>query len=337
MGADKAAIAGIDYPQKLQDLGRPITRLALDGSDLYFASVNMDGANVLYRYRAISDALTQWALPADPGGGWFVGIAGDGKGVIWVAWDSTLVRFDTASERTERFELPASQIAVPNVEGTWVRDLAVASDGTVWLSRHNAKSLLKFDSSSRAFQEFGLPSFGVPDRIYPAKDGRLWLTLARDAQMQAHSSIALFDMLSGLAAPLPQRASAIASVGGSAVLVGAGAEPRLLDGAVGVISVRYGAPFVSTGSDVVDISSDGTIVLANRVSGSIAVRDASTSTWETFKLQSEMVRPNGVFPGRTGPAMVEQKAEVTDIRIAPDGTIWAANPSYGRIVRLVAR
>jgi virginiamycin B lyase len=103
------------------------------------------------------------AVAAD-GSVWFVGQTGN-----------YLARFDPASERFERYELP---------EGTRPHTVVVAPDGTPWIAGNGNGTILNFDRDSSSFRVITVPRTEGVRTLDPhtfAFDGRggLWFTMQR--------------------------------------------------------------------------------------------------------------------------------------------------------------
>jgi hypothetical protein len=232
----------------------------------------------------------------------------------------------------EEFPIPASIFLAPGSgQLHWVRDLAIAPGGHIWVTRHGVQSLTEFDPLTGKFSEAELQDFGVPDRISVAPDGRLWLTQASDAKTdKAFTRIAVFTPSARSHSIIAQQASHIAA---SATGVTIGGNPNGVShlDAAGISIEREPGPFPWTASDLVATLPSGGTVLTNRLSSAAAVYDPLKKVWTLFKLQTRVlpvIPPEGI----TAPAVREAVAEVTDVAVGPNGEVWLAVPTKSEIV-----
>lgn len=339
--SDRLAQAGraeapqsIVYPAGLQDLPAQVTRFAIDpsGTVLWFPAISTTGHNVLYRYDIASAQRTEFVLPNDPGGGFFVGIAATAD-AIWVGWDKTLVRFDKTSAKIDRYAVPASANPLPG-SSRWVRDVAVTSDGRVWLSEQEASSLFSFDPKSATFAEHPLVGFGAADRITVGPSDVLWLTLARDAVSQKElGKIARYDPRSDASFSILEAASAVAvDTNGAAVLAGNPHGISRLD-ASGALIKRAGSSHGALASDLIATLSGGRVAITNRLTNSLDTFDPATFQWTSHRLTTVTgtIAPPA---GYTGPTEKEVVNEVTDIHVDSSGAVWLVIPNYARFAKL---
>lgn len=277
----------------------------------WLPSVNTDGNNHLYRLDANSGAVTDFALPNDRGGGWFVGARFAQDGTLWLAWDQTLVHFDPVSSKSVRYDIPtASRFEVNREKGEWVRDLAVGADGAIWLSRQHATSLLRFDPAKTKFTEVGLAEFGVPDTIRVDSTGKLWLTLARDpVTLEELTRAAVFDPSTGSTRVINEWAGGIAfDAQGRGLILGKAGLIRI--DAAGAILERVAVPSLVSAADLVT-SVGGKLVVTSKPTNTVSIYDETTRRWTIHKLPSTM---GTIFapPGYTGPSRVEMTDQITD-------------------------
>jgi streptogramin lyase len=277
----------------------------------WLPAIGSDGNNRLYRLDANSGTVTDFALPSDRGGGWFVGVRFASDGSLWLAWDQTLVRFDPNTAKSVRYVIPtASAFEVNSEKGKWVRDLAVASDGAIWLSRQHATSLLRFDPVTTKYTEVGLGGFGVPDKIRLDSTGKLWLTLARDpVTMQELTRAAVFDPSTGATRVINEWAGGITfDAQGRGLILGKAGLVRV-DG-LGTIIDRLPAPALVSAADLVT-SANGKLVITSKATNSVAIYDETTRLWTIQKLPTHTGR---IFspPGYTGPTEVDMTEQITD-------------------------
>lgn len=329
---------GVQYPAGLADLGPGVTRFLIEPAtgDLWFASIKPDGANRLHRYRQASGSLSSWALPSDPGGGWFVGLAFASDADLWIAWDQTLTRFHIPTGTSTRYAIPhETQFQVGDGRGKWVRTLAAADDGTLWLAREHAASLLRFDPVTGSFDERGLPGFGVPNRSTVGPDGRVWLTLARDAlTQQEHTKVAVFDPRTGAIQILPLPLWSI-SFDGDGLAVGLGLVGLMKVGATGEIVERQPTPHRVAASDMVQ-TRGGRSVLTSRFN-KVASFDWTTGAWSSEDLAVSTARMIGP-PDYRGPRVIQTTAETTDVQIDSTRDVaWLLIASQKKFARIDLR
>ena len=329
-----AQLGAASYPPGLQDLPGEITRFALDPSDdaLWFATITPTGQNALYRYDPKTATSASFTLPADPGGGLFVGIAASAD-ALWVGWDQTLVRFDKAAKATQRFAIPAPARPLPG-EGKWIRDLALTSDGRVWLTVQHAASMFAFDPASHAFTEQELTGFGAADRIALGTNGVLWLTLARDsATAQEFTKIALFNPTSGTTRVIAEKASSIAADRDGSVLLGGNPNGITRISTAGSVVERFAGSHPALATDIILALGQGHVATNDRRANAIDTFDPSTRSWTRHQLTTKV---GTIAPpqGYTGPTQQEIVNEITDMHVDSTGAIWAVDPSYRRFVKI---
>lgn len=333
--ADTPPSPGVAYPVKLQSIAGNPKHLAVDPAGaLWFPVIQPSGENTLYRYQPAADALTSWRLPSRPGGGWFVGLALDQAGRVWIAWDQTLVSFDSATGASRIVDVPvATAYEVRGTSGKWVRDLAVTGDGHVWLTRQHAGSLLEFDPAGR-FTEHSLGTFGVGDRLRVSPDGNLWVTQARDpVTSMEFSKIAIFDPRTGRAAQVAEAASDIAfDSGGKAMLAGNTKGVLRLE-LSGQLAGSVAIAFQATASDVIAALPGSGFAVANRTKSTVIAATAPSGASRLFKLATTAQPVKGP-PGYSGPRVADVPAEVTAIRADGRGAVWVAIPNHGAIARV---
>jgi streptogramin lyase len=323
----------LDYPAKLQSLPGNPTRFAVEGQTLWIPAVQPTGENYLHRYDTATDTLTTVRLPSAPGGGWYVGIAADGLGA-WIAWDQTLVRFDSATSRTLTFAVPTeSDYQVSGVSGKWLLALAIGPDGHLWLTRRHAASVLELSPVTGSYNEHGLATFGVPDRIRFDSAGRLWMTVSRDAVTQREfTQVGLFDPVSQRTTIVPQHATDLTIDPQGDVLIGGNTLGITRLSSTGALVSRFASPFPATSDDLVRAMPNGTVVVANRMSNSAAVRDPLTGDWKLFPFQRRTATIHAP-EGYTGSRTQQLTAEVTDLHVAGTDVylLVASNMQFARL------
>jgi streptogramin lyase len=291
----------------------------------WLPSINSDGNNRLYRLDANSRTVTDFVLPSDRGGGWFTGAQFAQDGTLWLAWDQTLVRFDPVSSKSVRYDIPTvSAFEVNADKGKWVRDLAVGTDGAIWLSRQHAASLLRFDPVTAKYTEVGLRTFGVPDAIRVDSTGKLWLTLARDpVTLQELTRAAVFDPSTGSTRVINEWTGGIAfDPQGRALILGKTGLIRV--DATGAILDRLPVPAAVSAADLVT-SAGGKLVVTSRLTNTVSIYDETTRLWTIQKLPTAVgtVIPP---PGYTGPARVEMTDQITDARAVGSNQVLLLAP-----------
>jgi streptogramin lyase len=331
-------VHGITFPAKLQNLPAPppLHFTVEPGSDaLWFPVIDPSGDNHLYQYDSKTDSLASWALPSNPGGGYFVGLGFGRPRQLWIAWDQTLVVFNTGTHEVTTFPIPtASQYELKQAPGKWVRDLVVTAIGTVWLSREHSASLLAFDPVTHAFTEHSLKEFGAPDRIHLSPSGHLWLTLAHDVTTgQEFTDVAVFDPRTDMVKIVHEPASRIGGFDaqGQAILSTPGRFTKAdLDGNVH----ERGQLRAATALEdlVLDLGNDK-LVATDRINSGVAVYDPVTTQWTMYKLPTSTGRVIGP-PGRKGPSELEVDAAISDMHVDSQGTVWLLNANYNRFVKL---
>lgn len=228
----------IQWPAGLSALPAQAADLAADGNGILWFPVlePPDGqgeqTNSLYRYDPAKDSLQSFALPADEGSTFSARVeagAGARRGRIIVAWESTLLEVDSASGEVKRLDLPldaAKIVTGGEPPSVLIYDIAMDSDGTIWVSRDHYAYLMAVyaDGSSK---EFALPEeAGSPQRLAIDGQGRIWATLIRHQPVSngaglpatnAYRYTARFDPTTSAFDVLPIRAWNIAGRGGNVV------------------------------------------------------------------------------------------------------------------------
>ncbi len=153
--------------------------------------------NQVYFYDIQQRSLKSWPIYSGDWSSQFLSdLAVAPNGDVWIGWNYNLVRFQPSTGSSTRYvlptqphyPLPATVIGdLPADLG--ISDLAISSDGTVWIARYAALSLTTFNPTTQAFQEYPLPATaGDPAKLAIGPDGHVFFTTNLSAAHPGHAA-----------------------------------------------------------------------------------------------------------------------------------------------------
>lgn len=172
----------ITFPAKLQHLATAPTGLGGFGSQVVFPIFyDLGPGSTVDAYNITTDTLTTYPMPSSLIGQQAEATAADtGRNLLWIGTENNLVRFDVTTHAATVYSLPtpAYRYYAPFEVGPGgalgpaaVQDLALASDGSLWITRDHNSGLTHFDPATGTFSQIPLPYKIVPGFIALAGAG----------------------------------------------------------------------------------------------------------------------------------------------------------------------
>lgn len=319
--------------------------------------------NRVYFYDVAQRQLRSWPIYS---GDWspqvLAGLTVAPDGNVWIGWNHNLVAFHPSDDTYTRYVLPDKpQYPLPSAvlgdlpADLGIADLAVASDGTVWIARYGALSLTSFSPTNQEFHEHPLPpTAGDPASLALGPDGQVFFTIDLSADHPGHSfeRIGEYDPRTGAASiyAQPARALAVTSQGdlyttidghgyGLARLSAterASAQTQHRD----AVFTRRVVPFDTDGSALaVDVH--GRVWMAVGGKPDMAALDPSTGQSQLFQYAAPSIVANPVHtlmglpvstPAPSAVWLTHIAAMVTDSQ----GYLWYIRAGYDQIEEVAA-
>jgi len=252
----------------------PPANVTIDGSRVYPESLTADAAGNLYNgsnngtiYRAPKGAKTAepWIVPDAQNGlrSLFGVFADDKRGLLWACDNPNLCKRETGTSTLRGFDLNTGKLAAkydfPADGPAACNDIAVAKDGTLWISETTGGQVFLLRPGAEALELYAKSAdlVGI-DGIAIAGDGAIYINNVRKQLFQRieRNADGSFDRLTTLATSLPlDGPDGLRALGGNRFLQGEGPGGRValidvhgasatvtpvasgLDGPVGVAAV----------------------------------------------------------------------------------------------------
>jgi sugar lactone lactonase YvrE len=252
----------------------PPANITIDGSRVHPESLAADAAGNLYNgsnngtiYRALKGAKTAepWIVPDAHNGlrSLFGVFADDRRGLLWACDNPNLFKRETGTSTLRGFALKTGQLAAkydfPADGPAACNDIAVAKDGTLWVSETTGGRIFVLRPDAEALELYARsPDLVGIDGIAIAGDGAIYINNVRKQLFQRveRKADGSFDRLVTLATSLPLNGpDGLRALGGNRFLQGEGPGGRValievhgdsatvtpvasgLDGPVGVAAV----------------------------------------------------------------------------------------------------
>jgi hypothetical protein len=210
-----ASVTEIALP--IADSQTSVGDLAYDQSHDAIWFVGGDGgARFVFRIDTTSGHIDKWPLPAGGYAGVYVQVKTDAAGVVWIADDYQIVRFDPATHHATAHHFSTGVPgALPGAltgssPGTWVSAIAPTNGGAL-VARHNVPWLTRLDDSLREVGKTPLPQGdeGAQDLAVIGQT----IFVERDEHNGVTPGVDILDLRGQRLAPVPGQGGRLEVVG----------------------------------------------------------------------------------------------------------------------------
>lgn len=220
--------------------------IAIAGSRVHPESLSADAAGnlyngsangTIYRTPAGSKTAMPWIAPGPANGlrSLFGVLADDRRGVLWVCNNPNLFARETGTSSLKSFALATGELVAsydfPSGAPTACNDIAVARDGTVWVTETSGGRIFVLAPGASALALFAAgPDLVGVDGIAFAGDGTLYINNVRRQQFQRveRKADGSFDRLTTLSTSSPLNGpDGLRPIGGHRFIQGEGGGGRV--------------------------------------------------------------------------------------------------------------